>query len=82
MKLTYNVEDCIDRLEPSVAVDAERQVATRLTATEAHTVAEVMVCEIFLLHRKQLATDVEPDIREGRLWGIGWEDITLRWISN
>lgn len=77
MKLTYGVEDGIDRLEPSVAVDAERQVSTRLNATVAHAIAEVMVGEVFLLHSEQLATDVELDKRKFGLRDFGWENIAL-----
>jgi hypothetical protein len=81
MRLTYDVEDGVDRLEPSVTVNAEWQVAARLDTTEAHAIAEVMVCEVFLLHSEQLSTDVELDVREGGLRDSVWENIALWSIS-
>jgi hypothetical protein len=77
VRLTYDVEDGIDRLEPSVAVDAEWQVSTRLNATVAHAIAEVKVGEVFLLHSEQLATDVKLDERKFGLRDFGRENIAL-----
>ena len=80
MDATYNVEDDVDGLEPSVSVDVEGQFTTRLDATVAEAVAEVVVCEIFLVHPKHLAADVELDIWQRSLRSLGWQNVALQTI--
>lgn len=81
MEPTYDVEDGVDGLEPSISVDAEGKLSARLDTTVAEAVTEVVVCEIFLVHRKHLAANVELDLGQRSLRSLGRQNVTLQTIS-
>ena len=71
------IEDGVDTLQEDIAENVEIYVTATLDTSVGYAIAGVSKGKVFLLNRKELATDI--NLHNGQLvgGGVGWEQVAL-----